>query len=211
MKPTDYIFPMLGRSGVLQPGSPISTDAVQEMLDWAVEGAGITVRLTTHCFRRGGAQYRFMYAPVGERWTLARIRWWGGWAPGEGVRLILYLSDFKETVNLSSRTNVQKETLIKYLLDELERMEDGHQDALCPTAPEPQRSLMSEHSEAQPATKGDVRASHDSLHIKFKEGLSTVNDNITITVTQAVSQAVPAVLSYYFALPSSLFAYSAGV
>lgn len=26
-----------------------------------------------------------MYAPVGERWTLARIRWWGGWADGESV------------------------------------------------------------------------------------------------------------------------------
>ena len=40
---------------------------------------------TTHCFRRGGAQYRFMFAPVGQRWTLARIRWWGGWAQGEHV------------------------------------------------------------------------------------------------------------------------------
>lgn len=91
MKPTDYIFPMLGRSGVLQPGSPILTDAVQEMLDWAVEGAGIAVRFKTHCFRQGGAQYCFMYAPIGKRWTLACIRWWGGWAPGEGVRLILSL------------------------------------------------------------------------------------------------------------------------
>jgi hypothetical protein len=43
---------------------------------------------TTHCFRRGGAQYRFMFAPVGRRWTLARIRWWGGWALGEKVRTI---------------------------------------------------------------------------------------------------------------------------
>ncbi|KAJ7938669.1 hypothetical protein B0H13DRAFT_1587449, partial [Mycena leptocephala] len=24
----------------------------------------------THCFRRGGAQYRFMFAPVGRRWTV---------------------------------------------------------------------------------------------------------------------------------------------
>ncbi|KLO14727.1 hypothetical protein SCHPADRAFT_825926 [Schizopora paradoxa] len=86
MKPTDYIFPMLGSSGVLQPGSPISNEAVQEMLDWAVSGSGIPEKLSSHCFRRGGAQYRFMFAPIGERWTLARIRWWGGWAPGESVR-----------------------------------------------------------------------------------------------------------------------------
>ncbi|KAF8524946.1 hypothetical protein BU17DRAFT_63108 [Hysterangium stoloniferum] len=49
-------------------------------------GAGIDVTLThlsTHCFRRGGSQYRFMLASVGKRWTLATIRWWGGWAEGE--------------------------------------------------------------------------------------------------------------------------------
>ena len=39
----------------------------------------------THCFRRGGAQYCFMFAPVGQRWTLTRIQWWGGWAQGEHV------------------------------------------------------------------------------------------------------------------------------
>ena len=77
---------MLGSNGVLQPGSPISSDAVQEMLDQAVDGAGIPEKLSSHCFRRGGAQYRFMHAPFGERWTLARIHWWGGWAPGESVR-----------------------------------------------------------------------------------------------------------------------------
>jgi hypothetical protein len=26
-----------------------------------------------------------MFAPVGQRWTLACIRWWGGWAKGEHV------------------------------------------------------------------------------------------------------------------------------
>ncbi|KAJ7934707.1 hypothetical protein B0H13DRAFT_1591441 [Mycena leptocephala] len=37
---------------------------------------------STHCFRRGGAQYRFMFAPVGRRWTLRQVRWWDGWAEG---------------------------------------------------------------------------------------------------------------------------------
>lgn len=104
---------------------------------------------------------------------------------------------------------VQKDTLIKYLLDELERMEEGHQDALCPTAPEPQRSLMSEHSETQAATKGDVRASHDSLRLQFTEELNTMSGNIKVTVITAVNHAIPAVLSCYLAPPS--FAYSAGV
>ncbi|TEB23418.1 hypothetical protein FA13DRAFT_1757041 [Coprinellus micaceus] len=65
--------------------------------------------LTTHCFRRGGAQYRFMFAPPGQKWTLSRIRWWGGWALGE-----------------------KRDTLIRYLLDELYTYEEDHSDALKP-------------------------------------------------------------------------------
>ncbi|KAJ7893667.1 hypothetical protein B0H14DRAFT_3666279 [Mycena olivaceomarginata] len=38
---------------------------------------------TMHCLRRGGSQYRFMFAPLGKRWSLTIIRWWGGWAEGE--------------------------------------------------------------------------------------------------------------------------------
>lgn len=93
VRPSDFVFPMLGSGGVLQPGASISNDAVQEMLDWAVNGAKVPERLVTHCFRRGGAQYRFMFAPFGERWTLACIRWWGGWAPGESVRPLKFFSD----------------------------------------------------------------------------------------------------------------------
>ena len=28
-----------------------------------------------------------MYAPVGERWSLAVVHWWGGWAEGENVSI----------------------------------------------------------------------------------------------------------------------------
>ncbi|KAG2039432.1 hypothetical protein BDR03DRAFT_980921 [Suillus americanus] len=49
----------------------------------SANGAGIRGNFSTHCFRRGGAQYWFMFAPVGQRWTLAKVHWWGGWADGE--------------------------------------------------------------------------------------------------------------------------------
>lgn len=84
----DYIFPSVSGNGIAHPGTPITHDTVQKWLNEFVEGAGIKLgltRLTTHCFRRGGAQYRFMYAPIGKRWSLATIRWWGGWAEGEHV------------------------------------------------------------------------------------------------------------------------------
>jgi len=88
LKPDDYIFPSLGVNGlVAHPHIPVSSDIVQKRINEWAAAAGITGagHFTTHCFRRGGAQYRFMFAPMGQRWTLARIRWWGGWAIGEHV------------------------------------------------------------------------------------------------------------------------------
>lgn len=87
LEPCDFIFPAIGSNGVVHVASPMSHDIIQDWIDEFVSGAGINtkLRLTTHCFRRGGAQYRFMYAPPGWRWTLATIRWWGGWAEGEHV------------------------------------------------------------------------------------------------------------------------------
>ncbi|KAG2352157.1 hypothetical protein BDR07DRAFT_1315027 [Suillus spraguei] len=60
-----------------------------------------------------------MFAPVGERWTLARVRWWGSWAE-----------------------NKNHDTLIQYLLDELSTYENDHSDALCPTQNEANGSLL---------------------------------------------------------------------
>ncbi|KAF8522430.1 hypothetical protein BU17DRAFT_44653 [Hysterangium stoloniferum] len=81
LEPNDFIFPSVTSTGTVQPGTPISHDTIQKWLDEFVEGANIelcTTKLMTHCFCRGGAQYRFMYTPVGKRWSLATIRWWGG-------------------------------------------------------------------------------------------------------------------------------------
>lgn len=83
--PNDFIFPSMGANGIMQPGQPLSHDTVQKWIDEATTGAGILGCFSTHCFRRGGAQYWFMFAPVGQRWSLAMVRWWGGWADGEQV------------------------------------------------------------------------------------------------------------------------------
>ena len=58
---------------------------VQNVIARFASAAGLTKAYTTHCFRWGGAQYQFMYAPIGKRWSLSKIRWWGGWAVGEHV------------------------------------------------------------------------------------------------------------------------------
>lgn len=88
-KPTDYIFPLLSPNGKLDWSSPMSHDYFQKLIDQFATKANIldgNISLTIHCFRRGGAQYRFQYAPIGQRWTLAMIRWWGSWSEGEPVR-----------------------------------------------------------------------------------------------------------------------------
>jgi hypothetical protein len=81
----DCIFPSMGANSVMQPRDQLSHDIVQKWINKATVGAGICGSFSTHCFRRGGAQYHFMFALVGERWTLARVRWWGGWAEHEQV------------------------------------------------------------------------------------------------------------------------------
>ena len=85
----------MGANGIVQPREHISHDTIQKLISDAVSGTKIPVasggNFSTHCFRRGGAQYRFMFAPVGKRWTLQRVRWWGGWAEGEQVCIYVVL------------------------------------------------------------------------------------------------------------------------
>ncbi|KAF8506392.1 hypothetical protein JB92DRAFT_3122185 [Gautieria morchelliformis] len=154
LKDGDYIFPSVNMKGLTQPGTAISHDTIQKWLDEFVTGAGIKLghgRLTTHCFRQGGAQYHFMHAPVGKRWSLATIRWWGGWAEGE-----------------------HRDTLIRYLLDELYYYEDGHGDALRPISTEADKSFLGEHTEIRAATKQEIQAI-----------ISTQLENVTASIVEA--------------------------
>ncbi|GBE89856.1 hypothetical protein SCP_1701820 [Sparassis crispa] len=79
----DYLFPMIGANGIIQPHLPISHNVVQLWLGEFTKEAGIT------------ELYRFMFAPPSDRWTLARVRW-GGWAKvtlPQWDTLIRYLLD----------------------------------------------------------------------------------------------------------------------
>jgi len=81
----DFLFPAVGASGVIQSGWPLSHDLVQKSIDAAVNGAKIPGKFSMHCFCHSGAQYRFMSTPLGERWSLQCVHFWGGWAEGEQV------------------------------------------------------------------------------------------------------------------------------
>jgi len=88
LEPDDYLFPYISPIGVIHPKQAMTHEIVMQLLNEFSVGAGINKHFTTHSLRRGGAQYRFMYAPLGCRWALDRIRWWGGWAEGESVSLL---------------------------------------------------------------------------------------------------------------------------
>jgi hypothetical protein len=83
----DCIFPHISANNTIHIKRAMSYDTVQDLLTEFCASAGLKKYYTTHCFRRGGAQYRFMFAPIGKRWSLSVIRWWGGWAVGEHVGL----------------------------------------------------------------------------------------------------------------------------
>ncbi|KAF9121540.1 hypothetical protein BG015_005793, partial [Linnemannia schmuckeri] len=70
----------------------LSQIRVQDWLDRLTNQTGILARrngrFTMHCFRRGGAQFRFMFAK--EKWSLKAVKWWGGWSEGEGTGTIMW-------------------------------------------------------------------------------------------------------------------------
>ncbi|KAJ7083872.1 hypothetical protein C8R44DRAFT_651755 [Mycena epipterygia] len=135
LRPDDYIFPYIASNGAIHPDREMTLQMCQDLITEFTEGAGLKKSYTTHSFRRRGAQYRFMFAPLGKRWSLSIIRWWGGWASGEHV-----------------------DTLMKYLLDSLQSYETGHGDALCPVPREADKSFMGEHLLVKPVATGEFRS-----------------------------------------------------
>jgi hypothetical protein len=91
-----------------------------------------------------------MFAPLGKRWSLSIVRWWGGWATGEHVGK---LSDIPTTILI----DFQVDTLMKYLVDSLQSYETGHGDALCPVPHEADKSFMGEHLLVKPVATEEFR------------------------------------------------------
>ncbi|KAG1767407.1 hypothetical protein EDD22DRAFT_819284 [Suillus occidentalis] len=172
LQPNDFIFPAMSANGVMHPGQPISHDAVQKWINESTVGAGILGNFSTHCFRRGGAQYSFMFAPVGQRWTLAKVQWWGGWAEGK-----------------------HRDTLVRYLLDELHTYEADYSDALAPISRGTNASLASEYVLAKPASTEELRMVHESVITdvnSLRNEIRSVNNSLhslTSAVVQAASTA----------------------
>ncbi|KAM6492882.1 hypothetical protein JOM56_011016 [Amanita muscaria] len=157
----DYIFPYMSPNSHIHPIEPISHDKVQSLLSTFTKGAGLTKHFKTHCFRRGGAQYRFMHAPLGKRWTLDMIQWWGRWASGEQVRDQAIVLDGD---NQPDYLMAQTDMLIRYLVNSLQSQENDYSDALDPLCNgDPNKSLMGEHQLTGLATTDELRTLGTSI------------------------------------------------
>ncbi|KAJ7796820.1 hypothetical protein B0H14DRAFT_3157804 [Mycena olivaceomarginata] len=141
--PEDYIFPAISANGIVQVGEHVSHDDVQKWIKEFTAGAKLPQAngtFSTHCYRRGGAQYRFMFAPVGRRWTLR-----------------------------------QRDTLIKYLLDELGTYEDDYSGLLLPNQPDMDESFLGEGSSLATATTGQLNLFHQSLSADMRAVTGTLS------------------------------------
>ncbi|ORY42477.1 hypothetical protein BCR33DRAFT_718166 [Rhizoclosmatium globosum] len=90
VEPADLLLPRILGSRIYFGEETKDCDRILQKL---VSGAklldGKRGFYSSHCFRRGGAQYRFMEAPPSKRFSLAAVKWWGGWSPHESIEVIL--------------------------------------------------------------------------------------------------------------------------
>ncbi|KAJ7817610.1 hypothetical protein B0H14DRAFT_2601903 [Mycena olivaceomarginata] len=114
---TDYVFPALASTGQVKFGEPTSRSAFETLLDDVIKRSNVlhgrNGKFTTHCFRRGGAQYRFLWAD--RKWSLKAVKRWGGWSSNENDRVVDRHETFMgedETVPLSKADLLKFETTI---------------------------------------------------------------------------------------------------
>ncbi|KAG2354498.1 hypothetical protein BDR07DRAFT_1494500 [Suillus spraguei] len=165
--PAKRLFPAMSANGVVHPGQPISHDTIQKWINESTTSAGIHGNFSTHCFHRGGAQYWFMFAPVGQWWMLAKVCWWGGWADGE-----------------------HHDTLIQYILDELHAYETDYSDALAPISCDADASLAGEHVLTRPASTEELHMVHASVTADVNSLHNNMRSLTSVVVQAACTTAI---------------------
>lgn len=81
-RPEHYLFP--GMSGEnYNVGMPMSDKKWENLFKKYTDASGLANRyknsqFSGHSMRRGAAQWRFNLSP-NNRWSIAVIKWWGGW------------------------------------------------------------------------------------------------------------------------------------
>ncbi|KAJ7909902.1 hypothetical protein B0H13DRAFT_2329841 [Mycena leptocephala] len=144
---TDYVFPALASTGQIKFGVCTSRSGFETLLDEVVGKSNVlngrNGKFTTHCFRRGGAQYSFLWAD--RKWSLKAVKWWGGWSSNENVG-----------------------TLMRYLLDELMAYEEGFSDIMMEDRTIDRHETFMGQDETAPLSKADLSKFEDSILAKIQ-------------------------------------------
>ncbi|KAF9909824.1 hypothetical protein EC991_007995 [Linnemannia zychae] len=166
LSPEDYVFLALDIQGRINFQEALSQTRVQGWLDQLTSQIGPLARrngrFTTHCFRRGGAQFRFMFAK--EKWSLKAVKWWGGWSEGEGTGAIM-----------------------RYLMEEVAHYEDGFSDMLSPSRQDSRHAVFMGDTgtfNAAPITQYSLDVSLQSL----KEAISVEMNHRSSIQEQELNQ-----------------------
>ncbi|KAF8071961.1 hypothetical protein FPV67DRAFT_1411251 [Lyophyllum atratum] len=154
--PDEFLFPYISPNGTISPKREMSYDMTLNLLSSFVTGAGLPDVFTMHSTRRGGLKYRITYAPFGETWTLCQGRGWGGWALGESMN-----------------------TLMKYLLDSINRQEMSTKDLLNPMRATHPHHNSSEDNPFEPVTAHEFRIAHAEVMARPCANCSTQTSNST--------------------------------
>ena len=95
--PEDHLFPKADENvSKIFFGEHMVYQTFMSTINKLISDCGIVPRnaagsvlgvFTSHCFRRGGAQHRFITGK--SRWPLDVVKWWGGWGSGEDVNTII--------------------------------------------------------------------------------------------------------------------------
>ncbi|KAG6836760.1 hypothetical protein H0H93_003679 [Arthromyces matolae] len=164
----EKLFPHINTQAVLQMDHELSIDQVSSLITQFAELAGIKKRFTTHSLRRGGAQYVYIDAPPGHRWSLAALRWWGAWSAKEPIKM-----------------------LIRYLLNEIDEMEKSYSDQLNPCNwprsenDNRQGSLLGEATDVRGPSKQDFY----NFTTSMMQNMQTMVSQITSLETRVTSMA----------------------
>ncbi|KAF8825648.1 hypothetical protein HHX47_DHR6000236 [Lentinula edodes] len=147
----------IASTGQLKFGESTSRTGVENLLENIVDASGLMQgrrgKFTTHCFRRGGAQYRFMWAD--RKWSLKAVKWWGGWSSNENVG-----------------------TIMRYLLDELMAYEEGFTDIMMPDrALERHETFMGTQDVGKGISRNDIL----SLEYRMMQKLEDIAKTWSVT------------------------------
>ncbi|KAJ7629321.1 hypothetical protein B0H17DRAFT_1150635 [Mycena rosella] len=176
----DFVFPAIASTGQLKFGESTSRSAFETLLEEVVEKSdvmkGRNGKFTTHCFRRGGAQYRFLWAD--RKWSLKAVKWWGGWSSNENVG-----------------------TLMRYLLDELMAYEEGFSDIMMDDRVIDRHETFMGEDETAPLSKADLRKFEEGIFAKIQGLIGTSASAVSGSLITHASATAPPPSTMRTALP----------